>query len=466
MWWLWVACASDPAVPTAGLDDDGVESTVVHEYPTPYRDRGGDVVLIVLDTLRADRLSQWGYALDTSPGLAKLAARSVRFSQAWAPAPWTVPSTTSILTGQHPLRHQLRRPGDVLPEAVVTLPEHLRDAGWRTAAWSYNVSIAPKHRHDQGFDAFTSNTGKVLGYPHAGRMTTAAGAWLVGSPTPSFLYLQPMNCHGPYKVPKAHRDALLGQAPTEGFAYYKGPMQRILKGGRLAARDKVTDLYLQSLREQYDTAVRYETDRIGELVDALDAAGRLDGALVIVTADHGEELFEHGGFSHGYSLHREVLHVPLLVKFPGQTEAWVVDEPVSTVDVTPTVLDVLGLPVPTGDGRSLRPYATAGATLPLRPLLFDVFWPKRIVAQAVLVGTEKYVHINHDYQGREDLEELYDLAADPAELDDVSGVRQTRLFELRTLTEALAAELTGTAAPENVLTDMDRSQLEALGYLE
>ena len=256
-------------------EGDGVEVTVTHEVATPYRDGGPDVVLIVLDTLRADHLSQAGYPLETSPGLDKLAERSVRFENAWAPSPWTVPSTTSILTGQHPLRHQLRKPGDSLSADHNTLAERVRSAGWHTLAWSYNVSIAPRLGHDQGFDQFTRNTGKVLGYPHAGRMTQAAIDW-VGAPhkEPSFLYLQPMNCHGPYRVPKSARKNLLGRPPDGHFVYYAGPMHRILKGSMLSARDRVDERYLTSLREQYDTAIRYETDQIGLLIDAMDEAGR------------------------------------------------------------------------------------------------------------------------------------------------------------------------------------------------
>ncbi len=449
------------------VEDDGVEITVTNEVATPYREGGPDVVLIVLDTLRADHLSQAGYPLETSPGLDKLSERSVRFESAWAPSPWTVPSTTSILTGQHPLRHQLRRYGDVLSPDVNTLAERVRLAGWHTLAWSYNVSVAPRLGHAQGFDKFTKNTGRVLGYLPAGRMTQHAIDW-VGTPRtePSFLYLQPMNCHGPYRVPKADRKRLLGRPPDPRFVYYAGPMGRILKGSLLSARDRVDEAYLTSLREQYDTAIRYETDQIGLLIDALDDAGRLDGALVILTSDHGEELFEHGGFSHGYSLHQEVLHVPLWVKFPGQRTEVVVTDPVSTVDVTPTVLDVLGVSDTSLDGRSLAPYQAGSGALPPRPLLFDVHWPKRIVAQGVSDGGWKYLRIDHDYQGRRGTEELFDIVADPDELVELSGGEPARIASMRSLLEGLVGQFSGGVLPANVLSEMDREQLEALGYLE
>lgn len=463
MWWLLVACASERPAEA----ERQPERTVTHTHPAPHRADGPDVVLIVLDTLRADHLSQYGYGDDTSPGLARLAAHATRFDEAYAPSPWTIPSTTSILTGLHPLRHQLRNPGDALPEALTTLAEQLRGAGWHTAGWSYNVNIAPRQHQDQGFDEFTHSSGEILDYPHAGLMTSNATSWLRAHPDwPSFVYLQPMNCHGPYKVPKGARSRLLGRKPDARFKYYDGPMKKILKAGDLAARDQVGDAYLSSLREQYDTAIRYETDQVGELLDALEADGRFQDALVVLTADHGEELFDHGGFSHGYSLHREVLRVPLWVKLPGQTQPAVVAEPVSIVDIAATVLDTLGLPAAPTDGRSLRPYALAGASLPPRALVFDVQWPERIVAQGLLRGSSKYIRVEKDYQGRQQVEELFDLRADPHEQTDRSAADPTTLAALRAELEAAAAQLTGGVQPENVLSEMDREQLRALGYAE
>ncbi|MBM4392989.1 MAG: sulfatase [Deltaproteobacteria bacterium] len=436
-----------------------VQVTSVRDYPEPYRSTGGDVVIVVLDTLRADHLSQYGYPLDTSPALASFAATATLYTQAWAPSPWTVPSTAAILTGLHPLRHQLRHPGDVLPEAIDTLPEQFRRAGWRTAAYSHNVSVAPKHALDQGFDQFTRNTGKVLGYPHAGRMTRAAKAWIAEQPGPFFLYLQPMNCHGPYKVPSERRDDVLGRSPSTAFEYYGPVMRKILKEGKLSAREKITDRHLRSLQEQYDTAIRYTTGEVAELFDALRAAGRYDAATIVLTADHGEEMFEHGGFSHGYSLHREVLSVPLMVKLPGQSEGRQEHAPVSLVDIAPTVLAANGIDVPPLDGL---PLGQVGE----RSLVFDINWPRRIVGQALLEGGFKLLSIKQDYTGRENATLLYDTLLDPGETQDLAATMPEKVTAMSSRLSVLASGLVGHIEPHNVLSEMDQAQLEALGYLE
>jgi arylsulfatase A-like enzyme len=458
---LLAACSDDP--PAAP------EETVTNVYPAPYQAYGHDVIVIVLDTLRADHLSQYGYDLDTSPGLAALAERSTRFDHAWAPSPWTLPSTTSIHTGQHPLRHGLRHPGDVLGKDARPMAERLRNAGWRTAGFSHNVNVNPRNGFAQGFDEFTSNTGKVNAYPNVQRMTHAAGEWFASRARgPSFVYLQPMNCHGPYKVPDAHEADLLGRRPKRGFRYYQGWMKSILREHHLAARARVTDDYLESLREQYDVAIRYETDQVGEFLDAVRRAGRFDDALIVLTADHGEELFDHGGFSHGYSLHAEVLRVPLLVKLPGQQAARVVHENVSLLDVLPTVLEVAGVPPQPDDhldGRSLTGLA-AGGTRPPEPLVFDVDWDKRAVGRALADGDWKLVELESNYEGLHHVAQLYNIADDPTESHDLVADESARLATMQAQLATMAASLQGAAKPANSLTDEDRKQLEALGYLE
>jgi arylsulfatase A-like enzyme len=474
MWFAaLLAGCSGSSGPTAA-DPVGPPAPIVAPAP-PVVPEGVDVVFVVLDTLRADALTQYGAARPTSPNLSDFVRTATRFDAAYAPAPWTVPSTATILTGLHPLRHGMRHVGDVMPATIETLAERLAGAGWRTAAYSHNTNVSKKTGYDQGFQSFTSTDGDIFAYPNAGVLRKEVGAWFtqVGAAR-SFLYLQPMNCHGPYRVPKSRSATLLGRSPSRAFAYYQGPMRAILRKGDLSARAQVNARYTASLREQYDTAVRYATDEVGKLFADLEARGRYDNALIVLTADHGEELFDHGGFSHGYSLHDELLHVPLWVKLPGQRRASIVGDTVSLADLVPTVLDALAVPIvappgapPPLDGRSLTPLLR-GEPLPARPLLFDVDWKRRAVAQGVQDGAWKLIDIRQNYEGLSDVTRLYDHAADPDEQHDLSEAQPAKVAELQVLLTTLAKAATGEekGALQNVLSEMDQAQLEALGYLE
>lgn len=438
--------------------------------PIPGERTKPDVVLLVLDTLRADRLSQYGYDLPTGVGIEAFAAAATRFDQALAPAPWTLPSTATIHTGQHPLHHRLRRTGDVLPASDTTLAERLQAAGWTTAAFSHNAQVSAKVGFDQGFQTFSVPQAHVLDYPNAGKMIREVTRVTAAHPAdPLFLYLQPMNCHGPYRVPEKRRQALLGRDPLAGFDYHRGPMARILAGHPEAAKN-VTPAYLQSLNEQYDTATRYTLDQVGMLLGNLRAQGRYDDALVILTADHGEQLYDHGGFTHGNGLHREVLRVPLFIKLPRQSTAAVVSEAVSLADILPTVLDVLDIPVKPGDspfdGISLAP-AIDGGALPERAFVADVRWPARAVEQSIQRGPWKLIAITSDYAGRDGQRLLFDVAADPTERVDRAaaepGVVARLLADLDAQATAFAA---GSTEPANNADALNQDQLQALGYLE
>ena len=457
--------------------------------------RGPHVVLVVVDTLRADHLTAFGHDRDTHPALADFVARATRFERCSTPSPWTTPGTASILSGLHPLRHGSTTHGTALGDGVASLAEVLRDGGWRTAGFSHNPNVSAAARFDQGFERFEDFDGSSTEAPDIAEMNAAAVAWVdeeLGDDR-AFLYLQPMNVHGPYRVPEGRRDDLLGRPPAPGFTYYGTTMKRILKRGELARRERVRAPMLRSLGEQYDPAIRYTTDELGALFEDLDARGLYDDALVVLTADHGEELFEHGGFSHGYSLHEELLHVPLLVKLPGQRRGGVVRAPVSVQDVYPTVLEALGLEAPyAGDGRSLLPRMRAAAEAdgdgeaggpggarrvgrrgpPValaddRVFLYHVDWPGRCVGRALRLGRWKLVEVREDYEGRRDVVELYDLEADPGETRDLAARRPGVVARLQDrLRRELAARVAdGLAPPENVLHALDLQALEALGYL-
>jgi arylsulfatase A-like enzyme len=464
--------------------------------PAPRAARSGpNVVLIVVDTLRADRLAEFEDERGAGHGLRRFAAEATRFEQCFAPAPWTTPSTATVLSGLHPLRHGSTRQGSVLDGDVASLAEVVSDSGWQTVGFSFNHNVSGTSGFDQGFDRFDEFIGRSTAYPHISEMVDSARTWLYDELQDQFLlYMQPMNAHGPYLVPEEHRAGLLGRAPRSGFTYYGSTMRAILKKGQLERREGVSDGMLASLGEQYDTAVRYTTDQVGQLLETLRELELYDSSLIIITADHGEELFEHGGFSHGYSLHREVLQVPLLIKLPGQRLGQVHTDPVSLADIYPTVLDVLDVPAPyVVDGISLLPVLREGAESPAgdapgsdarwpqafaatrprtspqaeRALTFHVDWGKRCVARAIVSEGFKLLIIEQDYSGAENITRLYDLQADPGETQDLSAARPQLVRRLTRQLEATQDDLSRRrlANPDNVLDRMDTQALQALGYL-
>jgi len=442
------------------------------------RSKGTPVVLVVVDTLRADRLSHAGHGRETAAGLDDFLAEATFFERCWAPSPWTTPSTASILTGLHPLRHGATGHGRSLPPEATTLAERFSDAGWHTAAFSHNQNASAVLGFDQGFDLFEAHKGKSTAYDDVSLLVRRTRRWLDDERSdPFFVWLQPMNVHGPYKVPEPRRAELLGRAPARGFTYYGSTMRAILKEGDVARRERVSAAMLTSLEEQYDSAVRYTLDQVSEVFADLRARGLYDRALIVLTSDHGEELFEHGGFSHGYSLHRELLSVPLYVKLPGQRHGARVSQDVSLTDVTPTIMEVVGQPLSAqdADGRSLLPLIRAawGAGDAPAPsaqpseLLFHVDWWKRCMGAALQRGRWKLVRIERNYEGLEHVVRLYDIEADPGETEDVAAAHPELVAELTRRLDAAVSRHRSRAlqAGDDVLSQMDRQALEQLGYL-
>ena len=380
----------------------------------------------------------------------------------------------SLHTGLFPARHQVNRVGRVLADEATTLAEVLKGRGWNTFGISFNPHISVKTRFDQGFEHLDDFTGKSGTYPDIDEMVLRVRDWLNTRPRkPFFLYLHPMNVHGPYKVPQAYRSTLLGHPPSTEFKYFGSVMAGIMRKQQLHLRQEVSERFLSSLVEQYDTAVRYTTDKLGEIFSLLERKGLYDESLIVVTSDHGEELFEHGGFSHGYSLHREVLHVPLYIKLPHQHIGRTVTTSVSLMDVYPTILQTLHIdtrePV---DGRSLMPLLQGqrdpGEPKFNRPFLAQTAWKKRCVARSIVRHPYKLIDSARNYEGLRDQIRLYNIVDDPDEKINLA-------IQKPTIVKQLSAELQHAfvqykrrqmKTPKNVLDEMDMRRLKSLGYIK
>ena len=224
----------------------------------------------------------------------------------------------------------------------------------------------------------------------------------------------------------------------------------------------------------YKNEISFNDQYFGEMLKLLDELGVRDETLVALVSDHGDEFFEHGGFSHGYTLHEEVVRVPLLIKLPGQRAQRRVPGNVSLMDIMPTLADAVGASVPADlDGRSLlpllrsQPAETLAAARPSPALHFSVDFPPRLVAGGLIEGRHKLIAIERNYEGAERALRLYDLTSDPGEHENLATRDPARTQSMLTrLIQHARSQRSRAPTPGAVAPDLDRERLRALGYVE
>jgi len=305
---------------------------------------GGPVILIVVDTLRADHVTCYGYQRPTAPGMCQLAESGVRFARAYAPRTNTTPSIATMLTGRYPYRHGIRDLYSLLPDSSVTIAERLRERGYRTGAFvSSFVMVHDFSGFDQGFEIYddyvrTKEPFRDNYERHAKITVNRALHWLEGAGPHAFMFVHLIEPHGPYTPPAEQVEAFA--LPPEGEQI--GP-ERLPRYQRIPG---VT--YVSEFVGRYDGEIATADMEIARLMGRLREWGWFHQATVIVVADHGESMGEDGlWFVHGAGLSEAETHVPLIVKFPdgtaGVQPGTVVNEPVSVVDIFPTLLAAAGL---------------------------------------------------------------------------------------------------------------------------
>ncbi|MFH0944324.1 MAG: sulfatase [Planctomycetota bacterium] len=315
----------------------------IEEPGSPVRGGALQVILISLDTLRQDHLSLYGYPRPTTPNLERLAKRSAVFTNAMAQAPYTLPSHMSMLTGLYPGAHNVRLYEDTLDESFVTLAETLRDAGFRTQAFTDGGFMNGRFGFAQGFESYEDRRApggqQSNGFRRYGLQVRR---WVVENrDEPFFLFVHSFDNHGPYFVEPEYQRALASTRPVlpEGAKKVGDPMEYMRALGihdyfQLEQYDS-----LEEMVDHYDATIRYVDDKVGELVGLLNSLDLFDSSLIIVTSDHGEAFLDHGIYTgHGLTLYEEEVRVPLLIKFPGGQFAGVrSDAVVRLIDLFPTV---------------------------------------------------------------------------------------------------------------------------------
>ncbi len=387
----------------------------------PYTGEGPrNVILIAVDTLRADHMSCYGYAKETTPRLDALAADGVRFDQVASNANWTCPSFASIFTGVVPSRHGVFSygPRSPLPDTLETLAERFQKAGWATEAIAYKPPLYDGG-FEQGFDiALNVPREAVRGEDNL----IEALAWLeANADRRNFLFLHFNDPHQPFTQPAPY-DTLFGDDPAEHGIEL--PYSLYTSGY------PATEAKRAVVRSLYDGEVAYVDNRIGAFLDALKARGLYEDAVIGFVADHGEQLWEHGGFGHGGNmLFDEVVRVPLIIK-PGAGDfarGTMVESQVRGFDVMPTLLDLAGIPVGDDlDAESLVPL------LGPSPVGSDRVAVTEITGRMIGLRSTGWKYLLS--YGRRSRERLFDLTADPGEKLDIAAEQPAQVALLRAQT--------------------------------
>jgi len=394
-----------------------------------------NVLLITLDTVRADHLGAYGDKDAQTPALDRLAREGVRFADAFTHAPLTGPAHAGILTGVYPARLGIRdNAATPLPPDVPTLASTLKKAGYHTGAFIAAFILDRAYGFDHGFDEFDSHFDrfeagdKLKAERTAGQVLQPALAWLSTLPAdkPFFAWVHLYDAHAPYTPPEPYRTRFRSQP--------------------------------------YDGEIAYVDSAVGRLVAMLERKGVLDRTLIVAIGDHGESLGEHGEQEHGLFLYDSVLHIPFIARLPARAHAGlVVTEQVRALDLMPTVLDVLGVPVPPHlDGRSLVPVIAGKHAANPPPAYAESDYPLLHFGWSALeslrVPEWKYISAPRP--------ELYDLRRDPSERANVIDRQANVAGRLASDLQQVASTFGPAAKAKQAMPDPDTiARLRSLGYV-
>ncbi len=439
-----------------------------------------NIILITIDTLRSDALSIYNPQVAPTPHIDQLGREAILFKNAHTPAPWTLPSLSTIMTGVHPLVHGTNTPEQSLPPQFETLAEALGKKGYLTAAFAHNPYLNPRsYRVTRGFyetslyvhdSIIITRIGTRLlnfFFPQKFKdqistedLTNEAVSWLHKNSSKNFfLWIHYLDPHTPYEPP----EAFLPPGPK--------PFSADLGNQKKFPQSVFSPAQKEWVKELYRAEARYVDDNVGKLIVELRTLGLYDSSLIVLTSDHGEEFWEHGGVIHSHTLFEELLHVPLMIKLPGAGKPAQIDPPVSLESIYPTILELSGIsydparlsasslvPLWTGAPYEQAPLLAYREELPYSP-------PSSI---SVLFSGFKYMRFLKDGS-----EMLFYLNADPGEKQSLVGMDAEKLKEGRGLSDRLMQKAEalrrtyGLSAPHKLELDEEtKNRLRSLGYLQ
>lgn len=431
----------------------------------PRPDDPRHVLLVVIDTLRADHLSGYGHALPSSPTIDRLAESGVVFTNAISQSSWTAPSMISLLTSRYLSGYHLQ-----VPPGIPTIAEIFREEGYATGAFVENPLISPENGY-RGFDEFRARP----------PLDQQVVAWIEERAGENvFTYVHIVDPHDPYEPPEEMRfDVPAPLRPGRLGVYARAAREHSIAEPERSARE------IRDAIGAYDGEVRKADARVLRYLRALEASHQREGSVVVVASDHGEGLWTRPLFGplvrkalarseaadlqdvfkggHGNQLYREQVHVPLVIRARGLPAGSSIDALVENVDIAPTLLELVGLP-PRAElvGRSLVPLTRTGEGRAGAFSQTRYGWMWRAADGRKLIWPTEL--------GRSEMElvpELYDLVEDPEERDNVADRRPGEVAELLTELEAVRADaLASDASATETAQEANAAALEALGYLD
>jgi arylsulfatase A-like enzyme len=462
------------------------------------------VILVQLDTLRADHLDAYGYERKTAPNLARLAEEGALFRHAITQTAWTKAATSSIMTSLYPTSHGVHQFADRLPASATTIAEVYRQAGYATASFSSVLFTGKLTNLHQGFEELhesesTAGRAGPRGAKTAREYVDRLTDWLEHhQDVPFFVYLHVFDPHAPYEPNRPYDTMWADPKGREEFQRQLEALKKVVADGFLAQRGMATpeelrsagidpESFIRYCKDWYDGSIRGMDTEIGRLVERLSALGLADRTAIAFYADHGEEFHDHGRMWHGQGVYGEMIRVPLIFWAPGRVAKGLkVEEPVQLIDVMPTLLELSGLTPPAAaQGQSLWSLLSvpgrsggvrAAGGFQKRPVIAEKHrmdgrgFPAESEAYAIMDGGFKLIHNVTRPEGKPEFE-LFDFYKDPLDQKDIAAENPEVVARLAKAIAAFRqmAESARLESDEEATKGMSREQLEhlrSLGYVQ
>ena len=443
---------------------------------------GTNIILISLDTLRADHLSCYGYPQKTSPHIDLLAKDSVLFSNTFAPSPWTLPSHISLMTSLNTINHQVYYNRQKIDSSIMTLADFLRNRGYFTSAFTGGGFVSGIFGLNKGFDSYHVR-GQINSDDSASKVGQAALEWIERNKDRDFfLFLHTYQIHTPYFSPEPYNETFLNE---------NSEFKRIDPGELGLSRRRrfktLSEVMRQNIIDLYDGCIRYTDEHlIMALIDKLKESNLYDRTMIILTSDHGEEFFEHKGWIHSHSVYNEVIKIPLIIKFPqSKYSGNKIDKFARLIDVMPTILDELDIDYSDQliDGESLldlirenKKNRIGNERIFISDLASNVqgiHIPQKValnLGQYKLILNEKYLpedlaYFRHPPPQLQEIE-LYDLGNDPDEMINIAQKDPELTRKMIDFLKNHYEQIRKGGPQKTGVSDELQEQLKALGYIK